>query len=138
MTRPLLQPAPLIPLPMVLTLAVLASTPLWLGAVGLYQYLALEIIIWMMFAMAHNLLLGQSGLPSFGHGAYFGLGAYAVGLLQQRADAGLLSSLLGALVAAGLLGAVVGAVHLAPPRHLLRAADHRLRPGVLVCGDQIA
>lgn len=107
MARPLLQPAPLIPLPMVLTLAVLASTPLWLGAVGLYQYLALEIIIWMMFAMAHNLLLGQSGLPSFGHGAYFGLGAYAVGLLQQRADAGLLSSLLGALVAAGLLGAVV-------------------------------
>jgi branched-chain amino acid transport system permease protein len=107
MARTLLQPAPLFPMPMVVTLAVLASTPLWLGAVGLYQYLALEIIIWMMFAMAHNLLLGQSGLPSFGHGAYFGLGAYAVGLLQQRADAGLLSSLLGALVAAGLLGAVV-------------------------------
>ena len=107
MARPLLQPAPLFPVPMVVTLAVLASTPLWLGAVGLYQYLALEIIIWMMFAMAHNLLLGQSGLPSFGHGAYFGLGAYAVGLLQQRVDAGLLSSLLGAMVAAGLLGAVV-------------------------------
>ncbi len=94
---------------MVVTLALLASTPLWLGAVGLYQYLALEIVIWMLFALAHNLLLGYGGLPSFGHGAYFGVGAYAFGLLQQRADAGLFGGLLGAMLAAALAGAVVAA-----------------------------
>ena len=101
--------APLITLPMVGTLLLLASTPLWLGAVGLYQYLALEIVIWMLFALAHNLLLGYGGLPSFGHGAYFGVGAYAFGLLQQRAGAGLLDGLAGAVLLAALVGAVVAA-----------------------------
>ena len=94
---------------MAVTLALLASTPLWLGAVGLYQYLALEVVIWMLFALAHNLLLGYGGLPSFGHGAYFGVGAYAFGLLQQRAEAGLFGGLLGAMLAAALAGAVVAA-----------------------------
>jgi branched-chain amino acid transport system permease protein len=104
-----LLPAPLITAPMVLSVALLASTPLWLSAVGLYQYLALEIIIWMMFALGHNLLLGHGGLPSFGHGAYFGLGAYALGLLQLRGGAGLLVSLLGAVLLSALLGAAVAA-----------------------------
>jgi len=105
------QPAPaaLVTPPMVVTLLLLASTPLWLGAVGLYQYLALEIVIWMLFALAHNLLLGYGGLPSFGHGAYFGVGAYAFGLLQQRAEAGLLLGLLGAIACTALVGAVVAA-----------------------------
>jgi branched-chain amino acid transport system permease protein len=98
---------PLVSPQMLLTLAVLASTPLWLKSVGLYQYLALEIVIWMIFALAHNLLLGQGGMPSFGHGAYFGVGAYAFGLLQQRAGADLLAGVAGACVAAALAGAVV-------------------------------
>ncbi len=60
------------------------GTPLWLTRVGLYQYLALEIVIWMMYALGYNLLLGYGGLPSFGHGAFFGIGAYAFGLLQLK------------------------------------------------------
>ena len=92
---------------MLITLALLASTPLWLSHIGLYQYLALEIMIWMLFALGHNLLLGYGGLPSFGHGAYFGVGAYAFGLLQLRAGAGLLTGLIGALMAAALVGALV-------------------------------
>ncbi len=94
---------------MVFTVALLASTPLWLNQVGLYQYLALEIVIWMMFALGHNLLLGYGGLPSFGHGAYFGVGAYAFGLLQQRADTGLLTGLLGAVLLSAVAGMLVGA-----------------------------
>jgi branched-chain amino acid transport system permease protein len=101
--------APLITAPMLGLLVLLASAPLWLRAVGLYQYLALEIVIWMMFALAHNLLLGHGGMPSFGHGAYFGVGAYAFGLLQQRTGAGLFDGLAGALLAAALVGAVVAA-----------------------------
>jgi branched-chain amino acid transport system permease protein len=101
--------APLITAPMVATVALLASTPLWLAHVGLYQYLALEIMIWMMFALGHNLLLGHAGLPSFGHGAYFGVGAYALGLLQLRGGAGLALSLIGAALAAAALGALVAA-----------------------------
>ncbi|MEP6825267.1 MAG: branched-chain amino acid ABC transporter permease, partial [Ramlibacter sp.] len=90
-------PAALFPLPMVITVAVLLSTPLWLSHAGLYQYLALEIMIWMLFALGYNLLLGTTGLPSFGHGAYFGIGAYAFGLLQHKLWANLWFDLAGAV-----------------------------------------
>ena len=77
---------------------------------GLYQYLALEIMIWMLFALGYNLLLGYAGLPSFGHGAYFGVGAYAFGLLQLHAVAPTSGSTwLGAVLVAALLGALVAA-----------------------------
>ncbi len=130
--------AALLPLPMVLLFAALATAPLWLASIGLYQYLALEIMISMLYALGYNLLLGYGGLPSFGHGAFFGVGAYAFGLLQQRLWPNLWLDLAGAVVAAALLGAVVARVHLASARDLLRAADHRLRPGRLVRVDQVA
>ena len=99
--------APLFPLPMWITLVVLLSTPLWVAKVGLYQYLALEIMIWILFAMGYNLLLGFTGLPSFGHGAFFGIGAYAFGLLQLRVWPNLWFDLLGAVVIAATMGAIV-------------------------------
>ncbi|RZJ23777.1 MAG: branched-chain amino acid ABC transporter permease [Haliea sp.] len=100
-------PAALFPLPMVITVAVLLSTPLWLSRAGLYQYLALEIVIWMLFALGYNLLLGTTGLPSFGHGAYFGIGAYAFGLLQHKVWANLWFDLGGAVLIASAFGALV-------------------------------
>ena len=78
------RPSSLLPVPMLVLFAALVTTPLWLTKVGLYQYLALEIMIWMLFALGYNLLLGYTGLPSFGHGAYFGIGAYAFGLLAAQ------------------------------------------------------
>jgi len=99
--------AALFPPPMLITLAVLLSTPLWLSKAGLYQYLALEIMIWMLFALGFNLLLGYTGLPSFGHGAYFGIGAYAFGLLQHKVWANLWFDLAGAVLAAAFFGALV-------------------------------
>ena len=101
--------ASVFPLPMAITLLILLSTPLWLARAGLYQYLALEIMIWMLFALGYNLLLGYTGLPSFGHGAYFGIGAYAFGLLQQRVWPNLWFDLLGAVVVAAAFGALVAA-----------------------------
>jgi len=93
--------------PMLVLFALLVTLPLWIGPVGLYQYLGVEIVIWMIFALGFNLLLGYTGLPSFGHGAYFGLGAYAFGLTQVLAIENLWIGLLGAVVAAALGGAVV-------------------------------
>jgi branched-chain amino acid transport system permease protein len=99
--------APLFPLPMLVTLVFLLSTPLWVARVGLYQYLALEIMIWMLFALGYNLLLAFTGLPSFGHGAFFGAGAYAFGLLQLRVWPNLWFDLFGAVLVTAVLGAVV-------------------------------
>jgi len=101
--------AALIPVPLVITFLLLLTTPLWLSRVGLYQYLALEIMIWMLFALGYNLLLGYTGLPSFGHGAYFGIGAYAFGLLQLKVWPNLWFDLFGAVLVAAAFGAAVAA-----------------------------
>jgi len=94
---------------MLILFAVLISLPLWIRGVGLYQYLGVEILIWMIFALGYNLLLGYTGLPSFGHGAYFGIGAYAFGLSQFNITQSLLLGLLAGIIAAGLAGALVAA-----------------------------
>jgi branched-chain amino acid transport system permease protein len=93
--------------PIAFTLIALASLPFWIEPIGLYQYLGVEVVIWMIYALGFNLLLGLSGLPSFGHGAYLGIGAYAFGLFQLHAYPSLWLGL-GAAIAAGLVaGALV-------------------------------
>ncbi|MGI9401849.1 MAG: branched-chain amino acid ABC transporter permease, partial [Rhizobiaceae bacterium] len=86
----------------------LLTAPLWLPAIGLYQYIGLEIAIWIIYAMGFNLLFGYTGLHSFGHGAYLGVGAYAFGLFQKGMAVNLLGGLLTAVAAAGIAGLLVG------------------------------
>jgi branched-chain amino acid transport system permease protein len=90
---------------MAFTFVLFASLPLWIEGVGLYSYLALEILIWCLYALGFNLLLGYTGLPSFGHGAFFGIGAYAMGLTQfylvENLWAGLAMAILAGLAAGG-------------------------------------
>jgi branched-chain amino acid transport system permease protein len=95
--------------PMLITFALLVSLPYWVEGVGLYQYLGVEIVIWMVYALGFNLLLGYTGLPSFGHGAYFGIGAYAFGLAQFNLGESLWLGLSCAILAAALAGAMVAA-----------------------------
>ncbi|HKX38915.1 MAG TPA: branched-chain amino acid ABC transporter permease [Burkholderiales bacterium] len=94
-------------LPLLATCAVFGTLPLWIKAVGLYPYLGVEVMIWVIYALGFNLLLGTAGLPSFGHGAYFGVGAYAFGLSQIHWGSGLWASLGWALLAAAIAGAIV-------------------------------
>ena len=93
--------------PMLVLFALLASLPFWIEAVGLYQYLGIEIVVWMIYALGFNLLLGYTGLPSFGHGAYFGVGAYAFGLIQLRVVESLWLGLIAGILAAMATGAAV-------------------------------
>lgn len=51
-----------------------------------YLSLAIEVLIFAIFAMSLDLLLGYTGLPSFGHAAFFGFGAYALAYLTSRSD----------------------------------------------------
>lgn len=96
-------------LPMTVMVALMISAPFWLEPVGLYHYLGIEIAIWMIYALGFNLLFGYAGLHSFGHGAYFGVGAYAFGLFQHNIAVSLTGGLVAAVLAAGLAGAIVGA-----------------------------
>ena len=54
----------------------------WLGS-RFYTFLATDIAILALFAVSLNLLLGYTGLVSFGHAAYFGIGAYACAILMK-------------------------------------------------------
>jgi branched-chain amino acid transport system permease protein len=85
----------------------LATIPLWISKIGLYPYLGIEILIWSIYALSFNLVLGTAGLPSFGHGAYFGIGAYAFGLAQLNASSSLWICLALAALAAAMAGALV-------------------------------
>ena len=95
--------------PYALSLIVLVTTPLWIREIGLYQYIAVEIVIWALFALSYNLLLGQAGLPSFGHGAFFGVGAYAFGLTVKQVAPSLWLGL-GAALAGGTGDCLAGAL----------------------------
>ncbi len=94
-------------LPLLATAVALGTLPLWIKAVGLYPYLGVEVMIWVIYALGFNLLLGTAGLPSFGHGAYFGVGAYAFGLSQIHWGSPLGVSLICAVAAGTLAGAAV-------------------------------
>ena len=49
----------------------LATHPALDSKIGLYPYLGIEILIWSIYALSFNLVLGTAGLPSFGHGVLF-------------------------------------------------------------------
>src|SRR5947207_2038481 len=64
--------------------AVLLLLPFALGAIGLGITSASEVVIFAMACMALNILVGYTGLVSFGHGAWFGLAAYAAAMAQRE------------------------------------------------------
>lgn len=69
---------------------------------------ATEVWIFAILALAFNLLLGYTGLLSFGQATFFGTGAYTAGLLLIHQRVHLLVALAGAAVAGALAAAVVG------------------------------
>ena len=95
-------------------LAALVLLPLVAAALGqdFYIGLASRILIFALAATSLNLILGFGGLVSFGHAAFVGIGAYAVGMLMQ---AGVTSAWVGlpvAVLASAAAAALVGAVSL--------------------------
>jgi branched-chain amino acid transport system permease protein len=71
-----------------------------------YLALASQVLIAGLFALSLDLVLGYSGIVSLGHAAYFGVGAYAAGVLSSRGWGEPFSGLLLAAVCAGVTGFV--------------------------------
>jgi branched-chain amino acid transport system permease protein len=89
---------------------VLALAPFWMHYVGGYTALGTRVLVLGLAAMSVNFLLGFTGVLSFGHAAYFGLGAYGAGLtLKLLALSTPLSLLMGTLLG-GVIGALLGAL----------------------------
>ncbi len=88
--------------------AALLLAPYWMPPLGGYTALGTRVLILGLAAMSVNFLLGFTGVLSFGHAAYFGLGAYGAGLsLKYLAPSTPISLLMGMLLG-GLAGAILG------------------------------
>lgn len=89
---------------MMLALATVLVLPLFLTS----GILATEILIFAMVVAACNLLLGYTGLLSFGQGIFFGIGTYVAGYFLTRFDMPVTVVLVGAAVLGALVAALVG------------------------------
>jgi len=76
--------------------------------VGGYTYLAVEVLIWSIYTMGFNIVLGYTGLPSFGHGAFFGIGGFVLGNILLRVIDQMWVGILAGTLAGAFFGAIVG------------------------------
>ncbi|HTT13657.1 MAG TPA: branched-chain amino acid ABC transporter permease [Burkholderiaceae bacterium] len=86
--------------------ALLLLAPYWMAPLGGYTALGTRVLVLGLAAMSVNFLLGFTGVLSFGHAAYFGLGAYGAGFALKF----LAPSTPLALICGMLLGGVAGAL----------------------------
>jgi branched-chain amino acid transport system permease protein len=89
----------------------LLSAPFWLPRVGSYVELGTHVVVFALAATALNFLLGYTGVLSFGHAAYFGLGAYGTALtfkyLVPSTPVGILAGIVLGTVAAAIIGPMI-------------------------------
>jgi branched-chain amino acid transport system permease protein len=87
-------------------LAVLIALPPFLGDYGV-SFLT-ELVIFALFAASLHFMMGPGGMHSFGHAAYFGLGAYGAALAVKWLAAPMAVGLLASPLLAGLAGVLFG------------------------------
>jgi ABC-type branched-subunit amino acid transport system ATPase component/ABC-type branched-subunit amino acid transport system permease subunit len=96
--------------PVVVAAAIFLALPFVLPRFGSTATLATEIAIYTLYALGFNLLLGYTGLVSFGASAFFGTASYAAGLANIHLIANPLLAIALGTVFAAALGLVLGAI----------------------------
>jgi branched-chain amino acid transport system permease protein len=91
----------------VVVFALLAAVPFMPGVSRYYLLLAFDALLFGAIAMSLDLLIGYTGLVSFGHAAFYGLGAYATAVLLERGVLSLWACIGAALLVVGLYALVV-------------------------------
>ncbi len=86
----------------------LLTMPYWIGYIGGYTSLGSRVLVLGLAAMSLNFLLGFTGVLSFGHAAYFGLGAYGMGLTIKYLVPSTLAGMGVGIVTAAVAAAIVG------------------------------
>lgn len=91
---------------LIVLLALLVALP-WI-APFFYLFVATQILILGLFAVSFNLIFGYTGMLSFGHAAFFGIGAYATAMLLQALHWSLLACLAVSFASGTVLALVIG------------------------------
>ncbi len=94
--------------PILVAGVVFAVLPLVLPLIGSSASLATEIAIYALYGLGFNLLLGYTGLVSFGASAFFGAASYAAGLSMLHFFDNIYLSILVGTAAAAVLGLIIG------------------------------
>jgi len=93
---------------LIAAVAALAAAPLVLDTYA--SAMLARILVFALLAASLDLLVGVTGLPSLGHGAYFGAGAYAAGWVAVHATPSGPVALLAAIAVSGLVALIAGSV----------------------------
>jgi branched-chain amino acid transport system permease protein len=88
--------------------AALLLAPYWMAPLGGYTALATRVLVLGLAAMSLNFLLGFTGVLSFGHAAWFGLGAYGAGLTLKFLTVSTPLAVIAGILLGGLCGAILG------------------------------
>lgn len=88
--------------------ALLLTMPYWVNWIGGYTSLGSRVLVLALAAMSLNFLLGFTGVLSFGHAAYFGLGVYGLGLTIKYLVASTLAGMAVGVLAGAGAAAIVG------------------------------
>ena len=89
---------------------VLLFAPFWMNAIGGYTELATRIVVMGLAAMSLNFLLGFTGVLSFGHAAYFGLGAYGTAMAVKYWGVGSIPAIVLGMIVATFAAMIIGAL----------------------------
>jgi branched-chain amino acid transport system permease protein len=88
----------------------LLFAPFWMNAIGGYTELATRIVVMGLAAMSLNFLLGFTGVLSFGHAAYFGLGAYGTAMAIKYWGVGSIPAIALGVVVATIAAMIIGSL----------------------------
>jgi branched-chain amino acid transport system permease protein len=88
----------------------LLFAPFWMNAIGGYTELATRIVVMGLAAMSLNFLLGFTGVLSFGHAAYFGLGAYGTAMAIKYWGVGSVPAIVLGVIVATIAAMIIGAL----------------------------
>jgi branched-chain amino acid transport system permease protein len=88
----------------------LLFAPFWMNAIGGYTELTTRIVVMGLAAMSLNFLLGFTGVLSFGHAAYFGLGAYGTAMAIKYWGVGSIPAIVLGMIVATIAAMIIGAL----------------------------
>ncbi|MSQ18831.1 MAG: branched-chain amino acid ABC transporter permease [Betaproteobacteria bacterium] len=94
--------------PSLLAIAILAAIALPLGLTDFWTFIAIEVLVFALYAVSFNLLLGYGGMLSFGHAAFFGVGGYTVAILVKHGGLPLAVAFPAALAMSAITAAIIG------------------------------
>jgi branched-chain amino acid transport system permease protein len=90
----------------VLFVAIALGAPLAVS--DFWVFVFIEMLVFALYAVTFNLLLGYGGMLAFGHAVFFGIGAYALAIMMKKIGIDALTATVLAPIVAAISGAIVG------------------------------